>query len=316
LSQSRKQKIREDLQKQRRRRRTITTTVITAVVMTVIIVVIIILQKPPPPPPPGTLGAPISQTLYSQLSGVSDATLNASINTPGVTGLVSVSGSPLTSGNTPELLYIGAEFCPYCAAERWSMVVALAKFGTFTGVPSYMLSSDTDVYPNTPTLSFRQSIYTSNYVSFVSVETQDRNHQPLQTPTSAQQAVMNQWDPQNSIPFLDIGGSSAKQYLINAPNHSGAQYSPSILAGLNWTEIGTQLDNPSTAVAKSVDGAADTIISAICNLDGGVPSNVCNNNYAKIVQAPFAMGQMPPLDQQVKFQLSHQEVPLSWKNFR
>jgi len=127
---------------------------------------------------------------------------------------------------------------------------------------------------------------------------------------------MNQWDPQNSIPFLDIGRSSAKQYLINAASHSSAQYSPSILAGLNWTEVGTQLDNPSTAVGKSVDGAADTIISAICNLDGGVPSNVCNNNYAKIVQAPFAMGQMPPLDQQVKFQLSHQEVPLSWKNFR
>src|SRR2546430_12416219 len=103
---------------------------------------------------------------------------------------------------------------------------------------------------------------------------------------------------------------------MSAPNHPGAKYSPTILAGLSGTEIGTHLDNPSTAVAKSVDGAADTIISAICNLDGGVPSNVCNNNYAKIVQAPFAMGQMPPLDQPVKFQLSYQEVPLSWKNFR
>lgn len=313
MSQSRKQKIREDLQKQRRRRRTLTTTAIVAVMMIVIVVIIILLQRPAPPP--GSLGSPISQSLYSELSGVSDATLNTSINASGVTGLVSLNGNPLTSGTKPELLYIGAEFCPFCAAERWSMVVALAKFGTFTGL-TYMLSSDTDAYPNTPTFSFRQVSYNSSYVSFVSVETQDRSRQPLQSPTSDQQAVMNQYDSAGTIPFLDIGGSSAKQYLINAPNHSGSQYSPSIIAGLNWTQVGMQLDNPPTAIAKSVDGAADTIISAICSLDGGLPSNVCNNNYAKIVQAPFAMGQMPPLDQQVKFQLSVQEVPLSWKNFR
>jgi hypothetical protein len=308
--------MREDLQKQRRRRRTITTTAIAAIAMTVIVIVIIILQRPPPPPAPGTIGSPISQALYSQMSGVSDATLNAAINAPGVVGLVSVTGTPLTSSSTPEFLYIGAEFCPYCAAERWSMVVALAKFGSFTGLPSYMLSSDSDIYPSTPTLSFRQASYTSNYVSFVSVETQDRNHQPLQTPSSAQQGVMNQYDPPGYIPFIDIGGSSAKQFVINAPNHSGAQYSPSILTGLNWTEVGMQLDNPSTAVAKSVDGVADTIISAICNLDGGAPASVCNNNYAKIVQAPFATGQMPPLDQQVSFQLSEREVPVFWKSFR
>ena len=40
-------------------------------------------------------------------------------------------GSALTSGGKPEMLYIGAEYCPYCAAERWGMVVALSRFGTF-----------------------------------------------------------------------------------------------------------------------------------------------------------------------------------------
>jgi hypothetical protein len=33
------------------------------------------------------------------------------------------------------MLYIGAEYCPYCAAERWPLVMALSKFGTFSNLP-------------------------------------------------------------------------------------------------------------------------------------------------------------------------------------
>ena len=43
-----------------------------------------------------------------------------------------VTGPALTSGGKPEMLYIGAEWCPYCAAERWAMAVALRRFGTFS----------------------------------------------------------------------------------------------------------------------------------------------------------------------------------------
>jgi len=315
LSQSRKQKIREDLQKQRRRRRTITTTAIAAIAMTAVIIIIILLQRPPPPT--GLLDQPISQSLYDQLTGVSNSTLTAAINAPGVTRLSSVTGTPLTSSSKPEVLYIGAEYCPFCAAERWSIGVALAKFGSFTGL-TYMLSGDSpESFPDTATLSFRQSSYTSQYVSFASVETNDRSpsHNSLQSPTTEQQAVWDAYDPSRGIPFLDIGGSTGKQYLIGSSSpHSGAQFSPVLLSGLNWTEIGMQLNNPSSSAGQAIDGAADTIISALCNLDGGAPSNVCSNSYAQIVQAPFTTGQVPPADRQVRFQISEREVPISWKN--
>ena len=36
----------------------------------------------------------------------------------------------LTEAGLPEMLYMGAEYCPFCAAERWAMVMALSKFGT------------------------------------------------------------------------------------------------------------------------------------------------------------------------------------------
>ena len=70
----------------------------------------------------------------------------------------------------PELLYIGAEYCPFCAAQRWAMVAALSRFGTFSNL-SLTHSASADVYPDTPTFSFYQSTYSSKYLTFTSVET-------------------------------------------------------------------------------------------------------------------------------------------------
>ena len=46
--------------------------------------------------------------------------------------IIKVTGPALTSNGKPEMLYIGAEYCPYCAAMRWSMAVALSRFGTLS----------------------------------------------------------------------------------------------------------------------------------------------------------------------------------------
>ena len=80
-----------------------------------------------------------------------------------------VNGTALTSNGKPQVLFLGGEYCPYCAAERWSMVNALSRFGTFTGLTTTH-SSTSDVYPDTPTFTFTKSKYTSNYIDFVSVE--------------------------------------------------------------------------------------------------------------------------------------------------
>ncbi|MGH3293687.1 MAG: DUF929 family protein, partial [Trebonia sp.] len=79
------------------------------------------------------------------------------------------SSTPLTSGGKPEVLYLGAEYCPYCASQRWAMVNALSRFGTFSGLTTTH-SSSTDADPNTPTWTFYKSTYTSNYINFTSVE--------------------------------------------------------------------------------------------------------------------------------------------------
>ena len=100
------------------------------------------------------LSTPISYALYQNLTTVSDGTLTQVGLPSGVVAPTAIAGTPITFNNKPEILYIGAEFCPLCAANRWSMVVALSKFGNFSNV-EYMISAVGD--GNYSTLSFRNA---------------------------------------------------------------------------------------------------------------------------------------------------------------
>ena len=197
-------------------------------------------------------------------------------------------GTPLTSGGKPEMLYMGAEYCPYCAAERWAMIVALSRFGTFSGLATTHSASkngsgQAEVYPNTSTWTFANAKYTSNYLTFTPVEMQTNIPDPstggytnLQTPTSEQQALMNKWNAppyvpsgyQGSIPFIDFGN----KYMI-----SGASYNPQVLAGKTWAQISAALHDPSSQIAQAVNGTANYITAAICKLTGNQPATACTS---------------------------------------
>jgi thiol-disulfide isomerase/thioredoxin len=173
-------------------------------------------------------------------------------------------GATLTSGGKPEMLYIGAEWCPYCAAERWAMAAALSRFGTFSPLRGIHSSSD-DVYPNTATLTFYKATYTSPYLVFTPVENEDVNRNTLQTPTAAQHALWAKFVGAGNYPFIDIGNE-----LI-----ATATYNPGVLKGLTWSQIAADLHDPSSAVAKGAIGSANIFTAAICKLTGNKPANVC-----------------------------------------
>jgi hypothetical protein len=71
-----------------------------------------------------------------------------------------------------------------------------------------------------------------------------------------------------SIPFVDIGN----RYLLPQ-----VQYLPSALAGMSWTQVAAAMRDPSSAVAKDIDGAANVIAAAICTLTHGQPAGVCQS---------------------------------------
>jgi len=202
-------------------------------------------------------------------------------------------GTALTAGGKPEMLYMGAEYCPYCAAERWSMIVALSRFGTFSGLSTIHSASvngagESEPYPNTPTWTFHGATYTSQYLTFTPVEMQTNipdkstgTYTNLETPTKAQQALLNKYDvppyvPSGSngaIPFVDFGN----KYLI-----AGASYNPQVLSGLSWATIASDLKNPDSNVAKAIDGTANYMTAAICKLTNNSPASACTTEIQSL----------------------------------
>ena len=178
-----------------------------------------------------------------------------------------LNGSSVLTGPTgkPEVFYYGAEYCPYCAAERWPLIVALSRFGTFSNL-NQITSSSTDVYPNTPTFSFYNSSYTSQYIEIVPLEVESYQGVTLQTPTAAQQRIINQYNPNQTFPFI----SFANQYTID-----GASYNPQVLNNLDWQAIASALSNPQSPVAQSILGTANYMTAAICQATNQQPASVC-----------------------------------------
>lgn len=220
----------------------------------------------PVPPPPLTADA--NQQVVSTITSLPASEFDAVGKGTANNLIKPVSGSPLTGpSGKPEVFYLGAEYCPYCAAERWPMIIALSRFGTFSGLKTTS-SSSTDIYPNTPTFTFHGASYTSQYVDFVSVETTDRNQSPLETPTAAQQQLVNKYDTSDTIPFVDFGNRYA---------FTGAMYLPDLLAGSSWQAIAANLQSPSTRQAAAIIGSANLITAAVCKLTADQPASVCSS---------------------------------------
>ncbi len=275
--------------KRRQRMRRLTIIVVVGVIAVSLVVAFYFLLNNTSPYS-GDVGKPVSATIMGQLNGVSDATLSAIGQPSGVSAPAKISGNALTLGGKPLVIYIGGDYCPYCAFERWSLVIALERFGNFSGL-EYMLSSATDTHPNSPTFTFSSSSYTSDYVAFTGVEEfgQDPNTvvQPL---TSNQQSLVSAYDTCSAtgsgggIPFVDI----ANAYAVNCGAQSGID-----ISGMNWTQIASQLNTPTSNVAQAINGAANTLITAICNVDGHQPGKVCGQSYATLPLSFTSSGLVP-----------------------
>jgi hypothetical protein len=185
-------------------------------------------------------------------------------------------------GGKPVVLYVGAEYCPFCAVERWPMVVALSRFGTFTGLESTTSAPPPETLPNTPTVTFHGSTYTSDYLTFSSVETQTRDFTPLADPTDFQQRLFDTFNVESitgssgGIPFVMIGNLYA---------WAGSQYDPAVLDGKDFDQIANALAGPDTDVAREIGGAANYITAMICQLTDGQPEDVCSSAVIEQAQA-------------------------------
>jgi Domain of unknown function (DUF929) len=208
--------------------------------------------------------------------------MNAIVGVPASTLVTVGKGSasppePITGGadvradGKPLVFYDGAEFCPYCAAERWAMINALGRFGTFKGI-RIAYSSASDVFAGTPTLSFHGASYTSKYITFQSVEEETETGVTLEQESQKQAVLLAQFDAPpygpkgGSIPFVLIGGHAVVV---------GTQYAPDPLQGLTHVQIAKALSDPKSGVAKGAIGAANLLTADICAVTGNQPASAC-----------------------------------------
>jgi len=258
----------------------------------VVVAVFVIAKVASSPPAPAKAATPAPADVVKSVTAVPASVLAAvgagSVDNP--PKALPAGAAPLTSAGQPLVVYMGAEYCPYCAAERWAMVQALSRFGSFSGLGTTE-SSAGDVYPSTPTFTFHGSTYRSPYLVFTPVETQSNQADPsggyktLETPTALESRLISTFDRSpyastaGAIPFIDIGGRFIQ---------SGASYDPGALQGLTLRQVAAQLSDPSSKAAQGVDGTANVLAAAICRATGGKPEAVCSSRA--VTKAAAALG--------------------------
>jgi uncharacterized protein DUF929 len=252
---------------ERRRRLTIAIAAVAAIVVVVAVLVGVALFGPKQE---AAASGPLDAGVYTTLSTIPVATfdqvgLGVGVSNPPKT----ISAPPLTTDGKPGVLYVGAEYCPFCAAERWPFVVAMTRFGQFANLQAASSGAAPEAYPNTATVSFHGASYTSDVLGFSGVETQTNTNQPLDKLTADQQKIFDTYNPGGSIPFIDYGGKATA---------NGASVDPSIFAGKTQAQIATEIADPSTAISKAVLGSANVISARLCQLTNNQPANVCTSS--------------------------------------
>jgi len=197
-------------------------------------------------------------------------------------------GTPaFNQGGRPAVVFIGAEYCPYCAFERWPLVMALSKFGTFEGLRG-STSSATDVDPSTPSFSFFGSAYTSKYLSFLSDETETNAEQALQSPTAEEQALVTKYDTTPYTPAAAVGAIPfvymAGKYILTA-----TQFIPGRIARMTWAAAAVYLTSGNNTGSKAAEASAGYLVGDMCVLTHGRPVSVCSQVPAALLGITTAL---------------------------
>ena len=214
---------------------------------------------------------PVSSTDLGTMYQVSHAAYGPSgssllATSGGSPNLQAASGSPFVTNGKPIIVYIGADFCPYCAVERWSLIMGLSRFGNFSNL--HYMTSASGSEGDYATFTFTGSSYSSKYVSFEPIEQEDRDRNVIATvPANASLGFGS------AYPFVNFNNRYLLTTLI--PDTS-------ILAGKNWTQIFTSVSSGDSTGTVIKEGA-NAITALICKI---IPSSLQDSKSNEVCNAP------------------------------
>jgi hypothetical protein len=190
---------------------------------------------------------------------------------------------PLAVAGKPELFFAGAEGCPFCAVQRWGMIVALSQFGTFSNL--HLMQSDTTSPPTVRTFTFFGASYQSAYISFVPVEVLSNVRRGfgfahLQPLTSAEGALVRRFDPPGQTPFIDVA---------NRFTGFDSTVQPGLLGAMSWKQIANSLTHPASIPAQAISGVAEVLTAELCQATSGNPQSVCGTQVVRQYEAALPL---------------------------
>ena len=181
-------------------------------------------------------------------------------------------GQLVRQGGKPELLFIGALYCPFCASERWAIVKALNRFGTWSNLHSSESKGGAGGFGTISTFDLMNAHYSSRYVAFVSRDTEDRDNNPLQPLSSEQQPLLNRYDPTGGIAMV----LAADHVMV------GAGFLPCAIDGKSFrdAQLGIQRGASATYV-HDINAESNLITAYLCRADGMQPAAACGTPVVK-----------------------------------
>jgi hypothetical protein len=189
------------------------------------------------------------------------------------------SGEALVEGGKPLIFFMGAEWCPFCAAERWALVEATSRFGRWSGLGELLSRSGQDFFPSLATYDLTRATYTSDCLGLRHKEVAAVDGDPLQKLGSFEERLVDEYDERGSVPFLFASGMAGR-YTVELG------YSPGLLEGQTFGALRKDVaaGKPTEAV-EAIDGQADAITALICKLDGRRPASVCARGSIPALEA-------------------------------
>jgi hypothetical protein len=233
--------------------------------------------------------SPTSATILSQVTHVPASTYNAvGVRSPSVPvvapELLHGAGFLATRASSgralPIVLFVGAEFNSFSAAERWPLIVALSRFGTFRTLYDVQ-SSSIDFAPNTPTFSFYGVSYRSPYLELRAYEVASDvlshgGYRPLMVVPPRFANVERQLGRRASYPFVDVA---------NVALAREAALSPITFVAVSRDQVAAALSDPSNPVTQSIVASANYLTATICLADGERPGAVCASRGVRAADA-------------------------------
>ena len=179
------------------------------------------------------------------------------------------------------VFFMGAEFCPYCAAERWAIVRSLQKFGQWDGLKQTISAARDQPFLNLPTYDFTSATYNSPHIEFVAREIKDREFKQLQKLLKTEEKLIRKYNPKKEIPFLLIGGRFMQ---------IGSGFPPKIFIGHTFRQTETELKKVESEIRKTIDEEANVISALLCLC--GLPPELCKETgtVELVAQANIKLG--------------------------